>query len=197
MVTNSGGPSILAADKAEAVGLIVAEPDTAVKAKLAAFLPAHAALKNPIDLTVEGTEKGYRETLTALFERNQVSSSNLVSEGALFDAAVAINIAPPYLESLSIARGIVDAARTTGKPILTSFLPKPSRPALAYLHENGILNFPTPERAVTALANMARLPKCGPDANPYDAYAPRLGGMSERPAPGAHPRTGRDDVAGR
>ena len=34
VVTNSGGPSILAADKAEAVGLIVAEPGPAVKAKL-------------------------------------------------------------------------------------------------------------------------------------------------------------------
>ena len=66
IVTNSGGPSILAADRAEAVGLAVAEPSPAVRAKLAGFLPAHAALKNPIDLTVEGTERGYREALMAL-----------------------------------------------------------------------------------------------------------------------------------
>ena len=65
IVTNSGGPSILAADRAEAVGLEVAEPSPAMRAKLAAFLPPHAALKNPIDLTVEGTERGYRETLIA------------------------------------------------------------------------------------------------------------------------------------
>ena len=66
IVTNSGGPSILAADRAEAVGLAVAEPSPAIRAKLAAFLPPHAALKNPIDLTVEGTERGYREALLAL-----------------------------------------------------------------------------------------------------------------------------------
>ena len=140
VITNSGGPSILAADKAEAVGLNVAEPGPAVKAVLSTFLPAHAALKNPIDLTVEGTERGYRETLNALFatedtegsedarEGNEVSASsvapvrNLASHAPVsrtpsaasvtsvakpFDAAVAINIAPPYLDSLPIARGII------------------------------------------------------------------------------------------
>ncbi len=66
IVTNSGGPSILAADRAEALSLDVAEPGPEIKAKLAAFLPPHAALKNPIDLTVEGTERGYREALLAL-----------------------------------------------------------------------------------------------------------------------------------
>jgi acetyltransferase len=163
IVTNSGGPSILAADRAEAVGLEVAEPGPAVREKLRAFLPPHAALKNPIDLTVEGTERGYRETLTALFAtegaeesetvRNQVSGRNLVS----FDAAVAINIAPPYLDSLPIARGIVDAARATGAPVAASFLPEEvTSEAVAYLRENGVLNFPTPERAVTALAGMTR-----------------------------------------
>ncbi len=66
IITNSGGPSILAADRAEAVGLDVAEPGPGIKDALSKFLPAHAALKNPIDLTVEGTERGYRETLRAI-----------------------------------------------------------------------------------------------------------------------------------
>jgi acetate---CoA ligase (ADP-forming) len=144
IVTNSGGPSILAADKAEAVGLDVAEPGPAVREKLAAFLPAHAALKNPIDLTVEGTERGYRDALTAL-----------LADG--FDAAVAINIAPPYLDSLPIARGIVDAARAAGAPLATSFLPEAvTAEAVDFLRENGVLSFPTPERAVAALAGMTR-----------------------------------------
>jgi acetate---CoA ligase (ADP-forming) len=167
IITNSGGPSILAADKAEAAGLVVAEPGAEIRARLSAFLPAHAALKNPIDLTVEGTEKGYRETLKALFategtenaegtgESNQAFAS---AAGKPFDVAVAINIAPPYLDSVPIARGIIDAARATGKPVVTSFLPEAvTAEAVDWLGENGILNFPTPERAVVALANMARI----------------------------------------
>ena len=74
IVTNSGGPSILAADRAEAVGLDVAEPGPAIRAKLASFLPPHAALKNPIDLTVEGTERGYREALMALLAQAEVKA---------------------------------------------------------------------------------------------------------------------------
>lgn len=172
IVTNSGGPSILAADKAESAGLDVAEPGPGVKARLAAFLPPHAALKNPIDLTVEGTERGYRETLTALLateaaehpERSGFpqagagSKDPALSVARGFDAAVAINIAPPYLESTSIARGILDAARATGKPVVTSFLPEAvTADATDYLRENGILNFPTPERAIVALSNLARV----------------------------------------
>jgi acetate---CoA ligase (ADP-forming) len=149
ILTNSGGPSILAADRAEALGLDVAEPGPEIQAQLSEFLPAHAALKNPIDLTVEGTEKGYRETLKALFATPVAKP---------FDAALAINIAPPYLDSMPIARGIIDATRATGKPIVTSFLPEAvTADAVACLRENEVLNFPTPERAVVALANMARL----------------------------------------
>lgn len=180
IVTNSGGPSILAADRAEAVGLEVAEPSSEIKNRLSTFLPAHAALKNPIDLTVEGTERGYREAIKAIFATEDTEDGEAgiaawerrdLSEVALppsdpsvrsaakpFSALVAINIAPPYLDSVPIARGIVGAAQVTGKPVVTSFLPEAvTADAIAYLRENGVLNFPTPERAVVALANLARL----------------------------------------
>jgi acetate---CoA ligase (ADP-forming) len=168
IVTNSGGPSILAADHAEAVGLDVAEPGPAIRAKLASFLPPHAALKNPIDLTVEGTERGYREALIALLVGDEAKAEveaeakveddlNLNLNLSLsFDAVVAINIAPPYLDSIPIARGICDAAATTGKPVIASFLPEAvTSEAVAYLQTHGVLNFPTPERAVAAVARMA------------------------------------------
>ncbi|MCX6028014.1 MAG: acetate--CoA ligase family protein [Chloroflexi bacterium] len=170
IVTNSGGPSILAADRAEEVGLQVAEPGPEIRARLAAFLPPHAALKNPIDLTVEGTERGYREALTALLTKTEVKVEAEVEAkadldlsldlslnlGGPFDAVVAINIAPPYLDSVPIARGICDAAVRSGKPVVASFLPeRVTADAVAYLQAHGVLNFPTPERAVAVLARMA------------------------------------------
>ncbi len=161
IVTNSGGPSILAADRAEALGLDVAEPGPEIRAKLASFLPPHAALKNPIDLTVEGTERGYREALLALLAEAKVEAEveaklNLnLNLNLSFDALLAINIAPPYLDSIPIARGICDAAAATGKPVVTSFLPEAvTTEAVAYLQAHGVLNFPTPERAVAAVARM-------------------------------------------
>ncbi|MFQ6099822.1 MAG: acetate--CoA ligase family protein [Anaerolineae bacterium] len=141
IVTNSGGPGVLAADWAEDVGLEVAEPSPAVKEKLSQFLPAHCAFKNPIDLTVEGTEDEYRETLLAVLQE--------------YDAALALNVATPYLDSVSLARGVCDAADQSGKPIVAAFLPRQIvAEAITCLQEHGIPNFATGERAVTTLARM-------------------------------------------
>jgi acyl-CoA synthetase (NDP forming) len=148
IVTNSGGPGVLAADRAEEVGLDVAEPSAAVKEKLA-FLPPQCALKNPIDLTAEGTEDGYRKTLLAIADE--------------YDAILALNIAPAYLDSIPLARGICAAAGQTDTPIVASFLPQQIvADAVVYLQERGMPNFATCERAVTALAGMA---KYGESAN--------------------------------
>jgi acetyltransferase len=149
IVTNSGGPGVLAADRAEEVGLDVAEPSQATKQKLSEFLPAHCALKNPIDLTVEGTEDGYRKTLLAVADE--------------YDAILALNIATPYLDSVALARGVCDAARQSGKPVAAAFLPRQIvAESVNYLQdaEHGVPNFATGERAVTALARMAQ----------YEAY---------------------------
>ncbi|MBE9509010.1 MAG: acetate--CoA ligase family protein [Chloroflexi bacterium] len=142
IVTNSGGPGVLAADWAEEIGLNVAEPSPAMKEKLSELLPAHCALRNPIDLTVEGTEDGYRETLLAVLQE--------------YDAALALNIATPYLDSVPLARGVCDAAEQSGKPVVAAFLPRQIViEAITYLQERGIPNFATGERATTALAGMA------------------------------------------
>lgn len=140
IVTNSGGPGVLAADRAEEVGLDVAEPSAAVKEKLA-FLPPQCALKNPIDLTAEGTEDGYRKTLLAVADE--------------YDAILALNIAPAYLDSMPLAQGVCDAAEQTDTPIVASFLPQQIvTDAVVYLQARGVPNFVTGERAVTALAGM-------------------------------------------
>ena len=142
IVTNSGGPGVLAADRAEEVGLTVAEPSPALRERLSAFLPPYCGLSNPIDLTVEGTEEGYRRTLEAVLEE--------------YDAAVALNIAPAYLDSVPLARGVVDAVRESGKPVAAAFLPGPIvADAVRYLRAQGIPNFATGERAVAALARLA------------------------------------------
>ena len=143
IVTNSGGPGVLATDRAEEVGLDVVEPGPATKEKLAEFLPAHCAFKNPIDLTVEGTEEGYRKTLLALAEE--------------YDALLALNIATPYLDSLALARGVCDAAEQADTPIVAAFLPHQIvSEAVDYLQERSIPNFSTGERAVAALAGMSK-----------------------------------------
>ena len=142
IVTNSGGPGVLAADCAEQSGLSVCEPSPQLRERLSSFLPPYVSLRNPFDLTVEGMEDWYRETLSAVLTE--------------YDAALALNVSTPYLDTEAMARGICDAARATGKPVVANFMAgRVVAPGIAYLRQQGIPNFPLGERAVTVLARMA------------------------------------------
>lgn len=142
IVTNSGGPGILTADQAERAGLEVGEINQELNKHLKGFLPANCSLNNPIDLTVQGTGDQYQGVLTSVL--------------AEFDSAVAINVATPYLDSFSLAQGIVSAAQSICKPVAANFMAGAVvRKSIEFLESNGIPNFPSGERAAVVLARMA------------------------------------------
>ncbi len=142
IVTNSGGPGILAADRAESRSLSVGEPGPDLREDLLQSLAPYCALGNPVDLTVQGSEQNYRESLSLMLES--------------YDAALAINVATPYLDSVALARGIAEGAKGSGKPVIASFMAgKLVEEGIAYLQEHGIPNYVTGERAVDVLAQMA------------------------------------------
>lgn len=142
IVTNSGGPGVLAADFAEELGLEITEPSPETQIKLREFLPAHCSLKNPIDLTVEGTEEGYRRTLQTVMNE--------------YDSAVVINVTTSYLDHLSHACGVLTAAKESRKTVLVNFLPELIvADSVRYLKQQNLPNYPSGERATAVLARMA------------------------------------------
>ena len=142
IVTNSGGPGVLSTDAAEAVGLDLAAPSPTLRRRLAERLPSYCSLGNPIDLTVQGGEAEYRDVLSMALEE--------------YDAAVAIDVNTPYLDAALVARGIVTAAKVTGKPVAATFMAgKTAAAALPVLIAGGVPDFPTGERAVAVLALLA------------------------------------------
>jgi acyl-CoA synthetase (NDP forming) len=144
VVTNSGGPGILTSDKAEELGLQVEESPEKLRGQLAAFLPGHCALANPIDLTVEGTREGYRRTLQAVLE-------------SVYDGVIAINVATPFLDSAALAEGIVEAAKNQKqpKPVAAVFMAgEIVEQGIETLRQGGIPAFPTGERAAFVLSKM-------------------------------------------
>ncbi len=171
IVTNSGGPGVLAADRAEEVGLEVVPPSGRLRAELEAFLPSYCAFENPFDMTVEGDEAGYRRALTVVLDE----------EHDEYDAALAIDVCTPYLDSLSHARGVCDAAESSGKPVAANFMAdKTVAAALPHLKARGVPNFVTGERAVAVLAQMARYEAARADRRPL----PKAAGLTEaRPLP--------------
>lgn len=142
IVTNSGGPGVLAADFSDRAGLEIHPPSPDLRDRLAERLTPFCALTNPFDLTVQGTEDDYRTTLI-----------EVLSE---YDAALAINVNTPYIDVSPLARGVVAAAQETGKPIAASFVAgKPAEAALPILANGGVPNFVTGERAARVLSLMS------------------------------------------
>ena len=142
IVTNSGGPGVLAADAGDRAGLEITSPSSDLRDRLAEGLPPFCSFTNPFDLTVQGTEDDYQVTLI-----------ETLSE---YDAAIAINVNTPYLDVAPVARGVVAAARETGKPIAASFVAGlPAQAALPILEAGNVPNFVTGERCARVLAHLA------------------------------------------
>jgi len=152
IVTNSGGPGVLAADRAEAEKLEILPPSDGLRERLRERLAAFCGFENPFDLTVQGDSAAYREVLCEVLEE--------------YDGALAINVNVPYLDSAPLAQGVVAAAAATGKPIAASFMAgQPVASALPVLEGGGVPNFATGERAVRVLSLLAERERGGERRN--------------------------------
>jgi acyl-CoA synthetase (NDP forming) len=74
IVTNAGGPGILAADALEANGLEIPALSDTLQERLRSKLPAEAATANPVDLIASGGPEQYEFTVSTLLESGEVDS---------------------------------------------------------------------------------------------------------------------------
>jgi acetate---CoA ligase (ADP-forming) len=146
VVTNAGGPGILAADALDASGLDVVELSPATVAKLRPMFPAEASIHNPLDMIASATPEGYRMAITAMLDDPGI------------DAVVPIFIPPLTTDQESVAEAIVAAARTNrDKPVLPVLMGRRGLPeGRAELHAAGIPAYVFPESAARALAALNR-----------------------------------------
>ncbi|HZL05294.1 MAG TPA: acetate--CoA ligase family protein, partial [Coriobacteriia bacterium] len=145
ILTNAGGPAILASDACERLGVPLAslEPDTITA--LRAALPAAAALYNPVDVLGDADPARYAAAATVLAEDPNVRSLIVVlTPQAMTDA-------------VGTAHAVADVMSGTGITTLASFMGA-ARVAAAVneLRSARIPTFDFPERAVATLAGMAR-----------------------------------------
>jgi acetyl coenzyme A synthetase (ADP forming)-like protein len=106
IVTNAGGPGILAADACEAHGLELATLGEATLAELRTFLPPAASVSNPVDMLASAPPADYARTLAAVLRDEHV------------DSVLTIFIPPLVTEAETVAAVIREAAtRSTSKPI--------------------------------------------------------------------------------
>lgn len=139
ILTNAGGPGVLASDTAYGLGLKLAVLSEDTKEKLNEICPPTWSHRNPVDIIGDATTERYERSLRVLMEADEVN-------------AVILLLAPTAkADPMGIAKGIVDVFRAHSKPITASFVGMISHESENYLDRCGIPEIEFPERAVIAM----------------------------------------------
>jgi acetyltransferase len=171
VLTNAGGPGILAVDAMEPWGLELRELSPATVDQLKPLFPPEASIRNPLDMIASANPAGYRKALGALLDDPEI------------DSAVAIYVPIPPNDPVEVTDAIVAAAAThPEKPVFAVVMGHEGLPrGRAELQEVGIPAYLFPESAVRALAarvrheEWRRRPIPAPEVLPVDrAAAERL-----------------------
>jgi acetyl coenzyme A synthetase (ADP forming)-like protein len=144
IVTNAGGPGILATDLSERLGIRLASLSSEIRGRLKEKLPPAAATGNPVDVLGDAMADRYRYAVEEVLKDDRVNT-------------VVVILTPQAMtESLETAKGIVDIhGRVVGKPIITVFMGgEMVRQASDYLRDNGIPCYDFPEKAVKTVSAM-------------------------------------------
>jgi acetyltransferase len=145
VVTNAGGPGIMATDALERAGLKLASLAAETQAKLREGLPAAASVLNPVDVLGDAMADRYGLAINAVADDPHVG-------------AILVVLTPQIMTQIQeTAEAVTAVAKRSGKPILTAFMGKQTISAgERILTQHSLPNYPVPERAVNALAAMVR-----------------------------------------
>ena len=146
IVTNAGGPGIIAADACESQGLEVVELTESTLTTLREAFPEEASVRNPVDMIASADPDSYRVALRAILTDPNV------------DAVIAAFVPPLTVSQPEVARAIVDVhLELPDKPLLAVLMGRAGLPeGRAQLQEAGIPAYIFPESAARALAAMNR-----------------------------------------
>lgn len=144
ILSNGGGPGIVAADRACDKGVPLAELAPATIAALDAALPAHWSHGNPVSLLGDATVERYTAALKPLLaDRNVDGVLTLFSPQIVTGAA-------------EMAQALLPLAEGAGKPVLTAWLGEAEvRAGREIIEQAGMPAFHYPESGVTAFAALA------------------------------------------
>ena len=143
VLTNAGGPGVLAADALLLTGGELAELTPATMQTLDSLLPPHWSRNNPVDILGDADPTRFAKAVDA------------VSKDPNTDGMLVITAPQGLTEPTATAELLKPYAKSTGKPVLASFMGGPAiRAAEEILHRSGIPTFPFPDSAARAFNYM-------------------------------------------
>ena len=146
IVTNAGGPGVMATDAAIRCGLSVPRLAAETMEKMRDALPATANLKNPVDVIGDARADRYTAALEAVLADPNIDQTLVI-------------LTPQSMTDIeSIARGICQFQATASKPIACSFMGAADvGPGIRLLQQAQIPHYILPEWACEAMAYVERI----------------------------------------
>lgn len=144
VVTNAGGPGILATDALINSGMDMPDLTPETVKELKKFCPAEASFSNPMDMVAGAGAKEYKMTLEA------------IKKDKRFDIIVPIFVPPVICDQLEVAQNIVEALADTDKSVYGCMLGYGDDViGIEYLKENNIPVFIFPEAIAKTMATIS------------------------------------------
>lgn len=143
IITNAGGPGIIAADTAEKLGISLPQLSKDTINILSSLLPKNASLYNPVDIIGDATADRYAAVI-----ENAVNDPNINGILIILTPQAVINVE-------DTAKIVVNASKRSDMPFITSFMGwERVRSSVEYLKSSSIPNFSYPEPAVKAFKRL-------------------------------------------
>ncbi|MDG3085458.1 bifunctional acetate--CoA ligase family protein/GNAT family N-acetyltransferase [Vibrio hannami] len=147
IITNGGGPSIMAVDTLLQRGGKLAKLDVSTKDKLSAVLPASWSQSNPVDMVGDADKDRYVKTINAMLDSDDI------------DALLIMHSPSAVAHSTETAQAVIDCIKNHPRHkrfnILTNWSgEKTTREARALFTHAGIPTYRTPESAVVAYMHL-------------------------------------------
>jgi acetyl coenzyme A synthetase (ADP forming)-like protein len=163
ILTNAGGPGILAADKASLLGIPLPGVSAALRERILPALPPTASLGNPVDIIGDARADRYGSVLSALRDEPSI------------DAVLVLLTPQAMTEPEETARATVSAFSGSSKTVFASFLGEASvASSRRILSDGGIPNYAVPERAVQTLSAMLRYSRIRSEVGRGEEEAPSI-----------------------
>ncbi len=146
IITNTGGPAVIATDVLVAAGLEIPPLSEKAEAFLKERLYPEASVHNPVDVLATGTAEHYRACMDAMMEDDN------------FDCLFINFVTPFFVDTDSIAREIVEVNRQRKKPIICNLMTDTRQwtETVRILKEGEVPFFALPSDAARALTALVR-----------------------------------------
>ena len=145
ILTNAGGPGVIAADSLETNGLILSQLTESTLKALTTYLPPSASAHNPVDMLASASPESYATCLNLLLQDENV------------DGVLVILPPPPMYKTEEVAAALIPLIRASNKPVVIALMGSTlvEEARKAFQHAN-VPTYPFPERAASALGALAR-----------------------------------------